>query len=516
MGVPILVLIVEDSEDDADLLLRELRRGGYEPTWERVDTPEAMAVAMSKRPWDIIISDYSMPRFSAPDALALALQRKVDVPFIIVSGTVGEEVAVEAMRAGAHDYILKGRLTRLLPAVARELRDSEVRRAHVQSQVKLRETREQLDRATQQLLQAEKMTALGELVAGVAHEVNNPLASIMGYTQLILMRELTADVRRRLETVFSEAERAGRIVRSLLTFARKQPPERKYLGLNGIIEKTLELKAYSLRRQKIEVEMATAPDLPMTMLDFQQIQQVLLNLLNNAEQAMSEAGRGENIRIRTARQGKLIEMRISDDGPGIPLDIQARIFEPFFTTKKEGKGTGLGLSLCYGIIQEHGGTIRVESAPGQGTTFVVELPIVEETEPPGSADPEAPPELDPSLRVLVVDGEPNVQNMLADLLGGKGFKVDTASDVPEALRKIETNGHNLIITDMSMPRGTGKDVYQAVLAKSSSLARRVIFTTGMGVSAETQSFVRETGNEIILKPFKIEEIERAIAAAMRN
>ncbi|HEV8337060.1 MAG TPA: response regulator [Candidatus Polarisedimenticolia bacterium] len=516
MGTPIRVLIVEDCEDDADLLVRELRRGGYEPIWERVDTPEAMAAAVSGQSWDIVISDYSMPRFSAPDALALTLERKLNVPFIIVSGTVGEEVAVEAMRAGAHDYILKGRLTRLCTAVARELRDSEIRRAHVQSQEKLRETRERLDRATQQLVQAEKMTALGELVAGVAHEVNNPLASIMGYTQLVLMRELSADVRRRLETVFSEAERAGKIVRNLLTFARKQPPERKYLGLNGIIEKTLELKAYSLRRQKIEVEVATAPDLPMTMLDFQQIQQVLLNLLNNSEQAMTEAGRGQRIRIGTAKLGKTIEMRISDDGPGIPPDIQARIFEPFFTTKKEGKGTGLGLSLCYGIIQEHGGTIRVESTPGQGTIFVIELPIVEEKGPAGSAGPETSPESGPSLRILIVDDEPNVQNMLAELLGGRGYKVDTASDVPEALRKIETNGHSLIITDMNMPRGTGKDVYQAVLEKSPSLARRVIFTTGMGITAETQSFVRETGNEMILKPFKIEDIERAIAAAMSN
>src|SRR5436309_11821519 len=408
MGIPIRVLIVEDSEDDADLVVRELQRGGYEPIWERVDTPEAMTAVLSRQDWDLVISDYSMPRFSAPAALALILERGPDVPFIIVSGTVGEEVAVEAMRAGAHDYIVKGRLTRLPAAVTRELRDAEVRRAHAQSQEKLLETRKRLDQATQQLIQAEKMTALGELVAGVAHEVNNPLASIMGYTQLILTREISGDVRRRLEIVFSEAERAGRIVRNLLAFARKQPPEKRCLGLNGIVEKTLELNTYHLRTNQIELEKDLASDLPMTMLDFHQIQQVLINLLNNAEQAMLEAGRGGKIRFVTRQVGERIEARVSDDGPGIEGEIQARIFEPFFTTKKEGKGTGLGLSLCYGIVQEHGGTIRVESQPGKGATFIIELPILREPAPLRDAASGQVPAPLPRLRILVIDDEPTV------------------------------------------------------------------------------------------------------------
>jgi signal transduction histidine kinase len=378
------------------------------------------------------------------------------------------------------------------------------------------ETRHRLDGATQQLLQAEKIAALGELVAGVAHEVNNPLASIMGYSQLALTQELTPTVRRYIETACSEAERAGKIVRNLLTFARKQKPEMKYLGLNGIIEKTLDLKAYHFRTSQIQVEKELETDLPKTMLDYHQLQQVILNLLNNSEQAMLEAGRGGTIRVQTARVGERLEVRVSDDGPGISPDIQVRIFEPFFTTKQEGKGTGLGLSLCFGIVHEHGGTIRVESEPGKGATFVIDLPIVEEPSIAPVAITGVVASSVPRLRVLVIDDEPNMQGFLADLLRAKGHGVDTAADVPEALRKIAGNGHNLIITDMKMPRGTGKDIYNAVMEKSPHLARRIIFTTGDGASDETQKFVRDTGNEIVLKPFKIDELEKAIAATLSN
>jgi signal transduction histidine kinase/CheY-like chemotaxis protein len=381
----------------------------------------------------------------------------------------------------------------------------------------LQATRQRLDSAMGQLLQSEKMTALGELVAGVAHEVNNPLASILGYGQLLSARDLAPDARRYVDTICSEADRAGKIVRNLLTFARKHPPEKKYLGLNGIVEKTLELKAYHFRSSQIEVDKDLAADLPLTMLDFHQIQQVILNLLNNAEQAMGESGRGGRIHVSTRAAGDRLELRVSDTGPGIPPEIQDRIFEPFFTTKKEGKGTGLGLSLCYGIVQEHGGTIAIENGPEKGATFLVRLPVLEEPPalPLGNAEgPAGKPAS--GLRLLVIDDEPSIQNFLVDLLRSRGHAVDTASDVPEAIRKIERNGHDVIISDMKMPRGTGKDIYAAAARRSPLLARRIIFTTGDGASAATQQFVRETGNEVLLKPCRIEEIEQAIARATRG
>ncbi len=377
----------------------------------------------------------------------------------------------------------------------------------------LRRTRERLDGAMQQLIQAEKLSALGELVAGVAHELNNPLAAIMGYLQLLLARDIEADVKRRLETLFGEAERMARIVKNLLTFARKHPPEKRRLGLNGIIEKTLELKAYHFRVNQIAVETDLTPDLPMTMLDFHQVQQVLINLFNNAEQSMAEKGKGGRLKLRTRALDGRIEARVTDSGPGVPPEALSRIFEPFFTTKKEGKGTGLGLSMCYGIMQEHGGGIRVESEAGHGATFILDFPIA------GAADSEAKaPEARAGgarrLHILIVDDEQGVSDFLIELLTSRGHRVNTASDVPEALQKIAREELDLIISDLKMPHGTGRDIYRAALEKEPPLARRIIFTTGDGTSQETLQFVRETGSQIVLKPCTIQEIERAIERAI--
>jgi len=286
-------------------------------------------------------------------------------------------VVIDRLRSGRAGFWTIGILLALLAGAgggaAVHYASSLALRVRTQDEA-LRQARQHLDGAKQQLIQAEKLSALGELVAGVAHELNNPLAAVMGYVQLLLTRELPTDVTRRLETVSTEAERMARIVKNLLTFARKHPPEKRYLGLNGIIEKTLELKAYHFRVNHIEVETALAPALPMTMIDFHQVQQVLINLLNNSEQAMSERGKDGRIRIQTRASEGRIEARITDTGPGIGPDAQRHIFEPFFTTKKEGKGTGLGLSITQKIIEEHHGKISARNRPGGGAIFSFTLP----------------------------------------------------------------------------------------------------------------------------------------------
>jgi len=264
---------------------------------------------------------------------------------------------------------------------------------------------------------------------------------------------------------------------------------------------------------QIQVETDLQPGLPMTMLDFHHIQQVLINLLNNAEHAMAEQGRGGALRFRTRVVGGRIELRVSDTGPGIPIEAQTRVFEPFYTTKKEGKGTGLGLSICYGIVKEHGGGIRVESQPGKGTTFVLDFPIVAApaalpVAPGPRGDRRAP------LRILVVDDEQAVSEFLVELLTARGHRVDTAADVPEALQKIARGELDLIISDMRLPRGTGRDVHRAAALKEAALASRMIFTSGDGQSEEVLRFVRETGGQMVPKPCTVADIERAIGQAM--
>ncbi len=426
--------------------------------------------------------------------------------------TPREEVVIDRLRSGRAGFWTIGILLALLAGAgggaAVHYASSLAQRVRTQDEA-LRQARQRLDGAKQQLIQAEKLTALGELVAGVAHELNNPLAAIMGYVQLLLARDIPTDVKRRLETVCTEAERMARIVKNLLTFARKHPPEKRPLGLNGIIEKTLELKAYHFRVNRIEVETDLDPALPMTMLDFHQVQQVLINLLNNAEQAMTEKGKGGRLKLRTRAVDGRIEARVTDTGPGIGPDAQPHIFEPFFTTKKEGKGTGLGLSMCYGIMQEHGGGIRFESEPGHGATFILDFPIARPAE--ATATPAGEGAAGKRrLSILVVDHEQSFSDFMVDLLTTLGHRVNTAADVPEALLKIARDELDLIISDMNMPRGTGQDIYRAVLENRPPLAQRIVFTSGSGTTQETQRFLQETGIQLVSKPCSIGEIERAI------
>ena len=372
-------------------------------------------------------------------------------------------------------------------------------------------------RLREQLLQSEKMVAVGQLVSGVAHELNNPLASVMGYTQLMLGRPLENKLRTGLERVFHEAQRAAKIVQNLLTFARKHKPEKRYLGLNGIVEKTLELRAYELRVSNVEVETRLEPDLPKTMLDFHQLQQVLLNIITNAEQAMLVAhGRGR-LRIATGRNAGRIELRVQDDGPGIPPEHMGRIFDPFFTTKPVGQGTGLGLSICHGIVNDHGGRLWAESLPGEGATFTLELPILEAepaAEAPGGAAPRAPAAA--GGHILVVEDEAAIQDLLVEILSHEGHRVDTASSGTGALAKLEKGEYDLIISDLKMPGMGGAELYERLREKRPDLAARVIFTSGDTVSPETHAFLDRTGSVAILKPFKIDELKLTVARCLQG
>ena len=674
MSKPLRLLIVEDSEDDALFLLHELRKGGYTVTSERVDTAPAMSAALEKQAWDVVIADYVMPYFSAPDALILLKGKGIDLPFIVVSGKIGEDIAVATMKAGAHDYIMKDNLKRLVPAVERELREAverqERRRAEesIRRRLKFEKTvsdissrfvgifdiddainasltdmgrfsrssrasvfligedgtmmdnahewcaegvspqidnlkklpvaefpwwmkklhkgeviqiedvskvpaeakseREVLERqqiksllvlpltiggkpggfvgfdnvirtvtwgdddlallrvaseimgnalerkkAEEALKQSEhsyrvlfestldglivmdietmkvvfgnqtaaklygyesvgdaiginpldfvhsddkekvlevikkdlfekglrqvnefrtmtgdgremwisaigtrteyqgrpailvsirditeqkkvegakrrleeqlqlssRLAAIGELSAGVAHEINNPLTAIKGFSELLLARyDLDEAVKSDVKAIFKEVQRAIKVTQDMLSFARRHEPEKCFISINEALAKNLDLYACHMKTNNIDMVVEFDPGLPKTMADFYQLQQVFMNIVINAEQAMSEAhGRGK-LTVKTQRSDGMIQVIFADDGPGISEENMKRIFDPFFTTKEIGKGTGLGLSICYGLVEAHGGRIYARSRAGQGASFIVEIPIVSE------------------------------------------------------------------------------------------------------------------------------------------
>lgn len=231
-----------------------------------------------------------------------------------------------------------------------------------------------------QLIQSDKLAAVGTLVSGVAHEVNNPLTGALGLLQLLLRRDSTEETRAELQTIYDETNRAVRIMRNMLSFAREHKPELGVVSINELVEATVELRAYELRTHNVTVELELQAALPEIMADRYQLQQVLMNLIINAEQAMTGAGMKGTLTIGTRQKQDTLAITVGDNGPGIPAHIVDRIFEPFFTTKSAGEGTGLGLSIAYGIIQEHGGLLSVESKVGGGTTFTIDLPMVRESD----------------------------------------------------------------------------------------------------------------------------------------
>ncbi len=382
----------------------------------------------------------------------------------------------------------------------------------------------ELRTAQLQLLQSEKLSTIGEVISGVAHELNNPLSGVLGFSQLLMARHHDGPLARELERINESALRCQKIVKNLLSFARAETPERKLLGVNGIIEKTLELRRYQLRVHDIEVHKELDPELPRTLLDFHHIQQVLLNLINNAQHAMSEdRSRAGELRVRTRRVDDRIRIEISDNGIGMDRQTLDKIFDPFFTTKNEGEGTGLGLSVSYGIVREHGGRIWAESRPDEGSTFVIELPIIKDgARLEEETDADGPPIVPAaeSARILVVDDEPMILDLLIEVLGQAGHRVDTADNGEQACRKVSSRRYDLVVTDVRMPRMDGLELYRRVLSQQPELEGRVVFMTGDLIDRDTMSFLAEVHAPTIAKPMDIEQlsdiVRRTLAAGARQ
>jgi two-component system NtrC family sensor kinase len=370
----------------------------------------------------------------------------------------------------------------------------------------------------ERLLQSEKMASVGQLVSGVAHELNNPLTGVMGFAQLLLARDLEDGVRAQIQTIYDEAERAAKIVQNLLSFARRRKPAKEMADLNGLVQRVLELRSYDFAVRNISLDMTLDTRMDRVWVDPDQIQQVLFNVIKNAEQAMIDANRGGRLTVVTHGGPGGARVSIADDGPGIPIEIQRRIFDPFFTTKDAGEGTGLGLTICYGIVEEHGGRIWTENRPEGGAIFHIELPVnaPEEQEAPADAGDTGPGLQTPvaARRVLVVDDEISIRQLLYEILSLDKHSVALASSGVEAADLVEREGFDVIITDMKMPGMDGASFYRQVRQRDPAQARRIIFITGDTVSPDTRAFLQRVSNPVLSKPFKIGPLRDAIESVL--
>ncbi|MEO6097267.1 MAG: response regulator [Fibrobacteria bacterium] len=477
------ILFVEDSPADVELAGWELEKNGFSISRQnRVQTGDDLRTSLHAEEWDLVISDYSMPNFNGLEALRLVRQSRPDLPFIMVSGTIGEEVAVTAMKAGANDYLMKGHLQRLAPAVEREMRDLKDRK----------KAEEAILRSEEQLRLAQRMETVGRLAGGVAHDFNNILSVISGYANLLQMKLAKAGTaHRELIEIEKAVVKATALVRQLLTFSRRQVVQPQVLDLGNVITDSL-----SMLRMVVGEDIVLETDLPVglgkVLADKSQIEQVIMNLAVNAKDAMSRGG-GLFINLSShiltpehflpdekVQSGRHMRILVRDTGTGIPPEILPRIFEPFFTTKGEGRGTGLGLSTVYGIVQQIGGSLRVASALGKGTTFTIHIPCVSDA---AAMDPVAPK---PARKtrpangetILVLEDDVDLRKLTKDILVLEGYHVLEPTTPEDALgfaRSTEIR-IDLLLADLVMPRINGKEMAELILELRPDL--HIIYMSG--------------------------------------
>jgi two-component system, cell cycle sensor histidine kinase and response regulator CckA len=513
MEIPIHVLMVEDSEDDAILIARELKRGGYEPVTKRVDSEEAMRTALDQDKWDLIICDHSMPYFSGNDALKLLRETGSEAPFIFVSGTIGEDTAIEALKQGAQDYLMKGNLKRLIPAVRRELLEVEHSRQ-----------RRHMEKEIQQL---QKFEAIGRLAGGVAHDFNNLLGVITACTEL-LRSHVDFESGEYVDNIREAAKRGASLTRQLLAFGRQQHAQvqNQVLDLNERLKDVMKLLR-PLMGDDVEIALLSQSAAAAVEIDPGQLDQIVVNLAVNARDAMP---RGGKLIVETSTvefddgfanghlpltAGRYIVLGVSDNGIGMSEATRSRIFEPFFTTKEIGKGTGLGLATVYGIVKQSGGHIWVESELEHGTTFKIYLPCADpksrNTSHDGQAD--ALPARRSGTTILLTEDEPIMRRMMRKMLEDHGYCVIEASDGKAALEAIENNPTrvDITLTDVVMKGMTGPELALRLIDKHPGM--KVVYMSGYaGELMENRG--PDIGIRLLEKPFTRASLLKALDTAL--
>jgi signal transduction histidine kinase len=506
------ILVVDDEPTNVRLLERLLKSADYGNVASTTDAREALGLYRAFQP-DIVLLDLMMPHLDGIEVLRQLRDETPSpgyLPVVILTADVSLEAKRRALAAGASDFLTKP--FEQIEVILRLGNLLDTRRVYVALEAQNRSLERIVRERTERLLQSEKVATMGSLLAGVAHELNNPLAILAGHAQLLREGAHDPALVRRAEKINEAATRCVRVVRNFLSLARQRTPERSNVWLKLVIEEAVELLAYELRTGSVEVVLDVAEELPQLWADPHQLHQVLVNLLANANQAMRRSPPPRRITI-TARHDAThdrVRLEVADTGTGIPPEIKAKIFEPFFTTKPAGEGTGLGLSLCRGIIEEHGGTIEVDSEPGHGTRFVIELPVVA---PPREAvqgkEDEASPAMVSKL-VLVVDDESDVGGVIAEAVMRDGHQVDVASSGAMALEMLGKRPYEIVISDTKMPGMDGEALYAELGRRMPRLRERVIFLTGDVLSREKQEFLERTGSPFLAKPCDLDELRRLV------
>ena len=515
MKTPLRLLHLEDDPVDAELITTTLMEGNIPCESQLVDTRQAFVAALKEGRMDLILADYSIPGFDGMTALTLARQHCPDVPFLFVSATIGEELAIDAMHQGATDYVLKQRLGRLVPSVQRALRELDDRAERKRAEEALRQSEKQFR-------QSQKMEAVGRLAGGIAHDFNNLLTVIMGYSQ-VLLTELGPQhpLRGKIEETLKAGEKAATLIRQLLTFSSKQSLDPKILSLNTAVT-SLESLLRRLIGEDIQFVSKLDPMNGRLRADQAQLEQVLVNLVVNARDAMPKGG---TLTIETAQveltrspvyhltplpPGPYVRLAVSDTGCGMDRKTQSHIFEPFFTTKGEGKGSGLGLSTVFGIVTQCGGAIDVTSRVGHGTRFDLYFPSVESdilttapTEPLGQ--PQKGTET-----ILLVEDEPSVRTLVRDELRKLGYRVIEAKNGVEAclLATQQAGSLQLLLTDVVMPGMGGRELAQHLSVIKPDL--RTLFISGYTDDVGIMAGQEEGTSSFLQKPFTPEVLARAV------
>ena len=500
------VLLVEDSAEDAERLELSLLQQGYAVEMTRVDDCRQLEAALDA-PWDVVLCDPCLPDMDALSALSILQASGQDVPFIIVSDVVTESNAVEVMHAGAHDFLFKHSLGRLGAVIEREVREAG-----------LRDERRLMQ---QQLLLADRLASVGMLAAGVAHEINNPLAYVLGNVEFALNRLAThapesgelVEVVQALVHVREGSERIRHITRDLRVFCHNGEDEpKRSLSVCKVMDSSISMAWNEIRhRARLTRNFERVASVVG---DQNRLGQVFLNLLVNAAQALPEDRLEQNrIHVSIRAQGSSVAIEVEDNGCGMTVAQQKRVFEPFFTTKPPGVGSGIGLSICASIVREMSGEIQVESRSGQGTIFRVVLPA-EERAALSTRPPQAEPRALPPSRILVIDDEPALCAVIRRLLRHE-HEVVGYTDASSALKLLQQDSaFDVVMCDIMMPHMSGIEFFAQLRNLDPELARRTLFMTGGAFTLPTRQFLASVSNPLLEKPFETAALHQIIAQVL--